>query len=220
MFSYTNALLQVPAVAFGGPKVSPDQPSPDSAKIAESLILLEFVADLYPSSGLLPSDPVSRARIRFFIDTFSTKFAPSYHGALLQGGSFDATLAAIEALQEQLPKDGKYLLGDQFTIADAAVAPFLGRAEVALSNDFGKYPVGEGKKVWETLSTSPKYARFWKYFQDLKARDSFKSTFDEVSGIFTSDWLAFNVDIIVGLHHGELLHALASRLGFVCTVVR
>jgi glutathione S-transferase len=97
--------------------------------------------------------------------------------------SFEGTLKAVEALQEQLSPEGKgkFVVGDQLTIADAATVPFLARMEVALSNDFGLYAEGEGRKVYETLSTSPKYARFWKYFQDLKSRESFKKTFDEVS---------------------------------------
>lgn len=52
--------------------------------------------------------------------------------------------------------------------------------EVVLSNDYGAYPEGEGKKALQKLLTDPKYARFRKYFEDLKARDSFKATFDEV----------------------------------------
>ena len=46
---------------FGSPKSDPEHPSPESEKIAESLVMLEFVADLYPETGLLPKDPVQRA---------------------------------------------------------------------------------------------------------------------------------------------------------------
>ncbi len=42
--------------------------------------MLEFIADLYPESNLLPKDPVLRAKARFFIDAFSTKVSPFYMG--------------------------------------------------------------------------------------------------------------------------------------------
>ena len=71
--------------------------------------------------------------------------------------------------------------GSSVTIADLAVAPFFGRLEIVLKNDFGGYPEGEGKKVWETLQTDSRFERWRKYWADLKARDSFKATFDEVS---------------------------------------
>jgi glutathione S-transferase len=53
---------------------------------------------------------------------------------------------------------------------------------VALHNDIGAYPEGESKKVIEALS-SPQFARFAKYVEDLKARPSFKKTWDEVSSL-------------------------------------
>jgi len=84
-------------------------------------------------------------------------------------------LGAIDFLQKLLPEEG-YAIG-KWSIADAAVTPFLARAEVTLKNDIGKYEEGKGKTVWAILETDPKYARFRKYFADLKARDSFKETF-------------------------------------------
>jgi hypothetical protein len=37
-----------PAITYDGPVVSPDQPSPESTKLAGSLVLIEFIADLSP----------------------------------------------------------------------------------------------------------------------------------------------------------------------------
>ena len=34
---------QIPALTYGGPKTAPEQPSPESAKLSESLALIEFV---------------------------------------------------------------------------------------------------------------------------------------------------------------------------------
>ncbi|KAG2744859.1 hypothetical protein P692DRAFT_20877434 [Suillus brevipes Sb2] len=37
--------------------------------VTESKVILEFLVDLYPDSGFSPEDPVSRAKVRFFMDT-------------------------------------------------------------------------------------------------------------------------------------------------------
>ncbi|KAF7348708.1 Glutathione S-transferase [Mycena venus] len=162
--------------AYGGPQVSPDLPSPESTKIAESLILVEFVADLYPESAILPKDPVQRAKARFFIDAVSTKFLPAYMGPVARGQPFEPFWDALEDLQRLLPEDKKYAVGDEYTAADIAITPFLARMEVWMKNDIGAYKEGEGKKASEYFFGSGRFKRFVKYFEDIKARESFKAT--------------------------------------------
>jgi len=168
----------VPAIAYGGPDVPPEQPSEQSTKIAESLVLLEFVGDLYPNSTLLPKDPVLRAKARFFIDAVGTKLSPAWNAFLRRGESEDALLKAFDDIQSLLPKDKTFAVSNDFTTADAAIAPFLARIEVLLKNDIGSYKEGEGKRVFDVLQ-SPKYSKIKEYFEAIKARDSFKKTFDE-----------------------------------------
>jgi glutathione S-transferase len=172
-----NPASKVPAIAYGGPQVSPDQPSPESVKIAESLVLVEFIADLYPESNILPQDPVLRAQTRFFIDVVSTKFLPAYMGPVARGQSFDSLWDALDLLQAQLAAGKKYAISDEFTAADIAIAPFLARMEVWLRNDIGAYKEGEGKKASEYFFHGDRFARLVKYYEDIKARDSFKATF-------------------------------------------
>ncbi|KAI0371419.1 glutathione S-transferase [Pilatotrama ljubarskyi] len=171
-----NPASKVPAIAYGGPDVPPDQPSPESVKLAESLVLVEFVADLFPESGILPSDPVTRAKARFFIEGVSSKLIPAWYAYFLRNAPVEDFYSALEYIQSLLPSDG-FAVG-QFSIADIAIAPFIARTRVSLLNELGKYPEGNGKKVWETATTG-KFARIGKYAEDLFARDSFKSTFDE-----------------------------------------
>lgn len=173
-----NPASKVPAVAFGGPKVPADQPAPESTKIAESLVLLEFVSDLYPSANLLPKDPVLRAKARFFIDAVSTRFNPA-HGSVLRGnGSLEDLIKAFENIQALLPPAGGFAVGE-WSIADAAWTPFVARMFVALKNDLGTYPIGEGPKALETILSSPKLERFQRYWKEVSARPSFAATFDE-----------------------------------------
>lgn len=59
-------LVQVPVITYGGPNVPPEEPSPLSFKLAESLVILGFLADLFPNSRLLPPpfNPTARAVLR------------------------------------------------------------------------------------------------------------------------------------------------------------
>lgn len=157
-----------------------DEPSPSSTKIAESLVLLEFVADLYPDANILPKDPVLRAKARFFIDTVSNKYNPAYFAYIIRGeeGAREKLEKATEDIQALLPPEG-FAIGE-WSIADAAIAPFLGRLIVALENDFGGYPEGEGPVLLNDLRQNQKFTRFSKYLQDVTARRSFTDTFDKV----------------------------------------
>jgi glutathione S-transferase len=169
-------------VVYGSPKSDPEHPSPESAKIAESLVLLEFVADLYPDSGLLPKDPVERARVRFFIDAFATKLFPHHVALFFRGEAPDAFLNALAEIQELLPPaaDVQFAVGDHFTIADAAIAPFVARWELNLKNDLGKFAEGTGPRVHDELFRSERFARLQKYYANISGRDSFKNSFDSV----------------------------------------
>ena len=94
-----------------------------------------------------------------------------------QGESSAQFLEAIAALQARLAPSG-FAVGE-FSLADVAIAPQVLRLIPMLENEYGRYPVGEGKKVLEALR-GPKYARFMQYIEDLAARPSVKATYDEV----------------------------------------
>jgi glutathione S-transferase len=178
--------MQVPAIAYGGSQVPADEPSPDSVKIAESLVLIQFISDLFPDSGLLPKDPVAKAQIRFFLEFSGTKIAPVIHGFVTKGGPAEPVIEAYDIFQSLLPpvNQGKYLFGNKFTLADIAIAPFLGRfLVVALKHGLGKFDKDDGKRVWDTLQ-GPTYERLWQYIKDISERKSWKDTFDEASRCF------------------------------------
>lgn len=101
------------------------------------------------------------------------------------GKPADGILAGVEKLQDNIvatggKKESGYAVGGGFTLADAVVVPFLARMEVTFSNDIGTYPEGEGKKLWETLTTDPKYEVFQGYWGRIKELKSFQKTFDRV----------------------------------------
>jgi glutathione S-transferase len=150
--------------------------------MAESLVLLEFVADLYPDSGLLPKDPVQRARVRLFIDAVSNKLPGPYVAFSSGGESPDRFVEAVAELQELLSPlpDGFAVGGDRFTIADAAIAPFLGRWELLFRHDVGRFAEGMGTRVHEVLFRSERFARLQKYFAKCSSRRSFEDSFHPV----------------------------------------
>ena len=190
-------------MVYGSRKSDPENPSPESARIAESLILLEFVADLYPDSGLLPKDPVERARVRFFIDAASTKLFPAFVAFFYRGEASEPFVAALAELQDLLPPAAQFAVGDHFTIADAAIAPFIGRWELNLRNDVGKFAKGTGPRVYEEVFKSERFARFQKLYENISSRESFKNSFDAVRMIFgpracMTDYVCVWLGVLIG----------------------
>ncbi|KAG2065616.1 thioredoxin-like protein [Suillus decipiens] len=176
--SKVNPVGQVPVVTYGGPNTEPDNPSPLSAKIAESNVILEFLADLYPDSGLLPKNPILRAKVRFFINAITKHIEGTYFSFLRGNESLDNALNAIEFIQELLEEGSDFAIGDHYTIADACISPHLARLKIVTETDIGNFPVGMGYKLGEELK-GPKFAKFKKYAQGMLDRPSLKQIYDE-----------------------------------------
>ncbi|KAG1724075.1 hypothetical protein EDD22DRAFT_933984 [Suillus occidentalis] len=173
-----NPVGKVPAVAYGGPIVDPENPSPLSTKIAESSVILEFLADLYPDSGLLPKDPVLRAKVRFFNDATTKLVEGPFYDFILGRGSYENIVKGIEFIQGLLEEGKDFAVGDHYTIADACISPCLTRLKVVTETDIGKFPVGMGSKLGEELK-EPKFAKFTKYVDRMLERPSLKQTYDK-----------------------------------------
>ena len=145
----------------------------------ESLVLVEFIADLFPESGIVPKDPVLRAKARLFVNAVSTKLGPAMSAGLYRGENPEQLVQAYEAVQALLPPQG--FAAGEFSIAEIAIAPFLARIQLNLANDLGGFLANEGTgpKILELLQ-APKLARLQEYFKDIQAHPSFAATFDEV----------------------------------------
>ena len=176
-------LVQIPAITYGGPPSPPEDPSPEAIKLNESLVITEFLADIFPAAGLIPADPVKRAQARIFISLVDKQLWDAFKECCVMGKSPTLVVDVLRTLQSRLPEEG-FAVGE-WSIADIAAAPFLARFVMLLENDLGKYPVGEGKKAFEALK-QPEFGRIMRYLDDLKARPSFKATYDEVSCRVTS----------------------------------
>ena len=96
-------------------------------------------------------------------------------------GPKDTFIAGLETVQALLPETG-FAVGE-WSIADAAVAPFLGRAEVALQGDLGSWEKGVGPETYKEVFESERFARIVKYWRDNEARESWKKTWNEVRSL-------------------------------------
>ncbi|EJU04188.1 glutathione S-transferase C-terminal-like protein [Dacryopinax primogenitus] len=169
-----NPASKVPAIVYGATQADKTVAPPNTTKLAESLVLVEFFADLVPSSHLLPSDPVERAKARFFITLVGDKFNPAWQGLAAKGEGEEAVLAAVKQIAGELDPQGPYALGKEWTIADTAIAPFVGRLYLIAKEDIGAWEAGTGPKLLQQLEQVPHWDR---YAKALLARDSYKESF-------------------------------------------
>ena len=175
---------QVPAFTFGGPRVAPEQPSSESQKLWESVVLIELIADLRPRAGLLPADAGVRAHARLLVSRAHDTLHGAFRAFFFRGERAEAVLAPLDAFQALLApaRAGGYAAGP-WTLADAVVAPLLVRLVRLAGYEIGKYPVGEGKRLLKALG-EPRFARLMAYYELLWARPSVQETWDEVRAAF------------------------------------
>lgn len=117
-------------------------------------MICEFFEDAYPDhKPLLPSDPISRAVARIWLDHISKAFVPAYH-RLLQSQTKEKQDEAREEVYVALRKlaneiKGPYFFGEEFSIVDAAIAPWVVRDYVIHENrDFQRSDVSEAWKKY------------------------------------------------------------------------
>ncbi|KAI0699157.1 hypothetical protein C8T65DRAFT_793556 [Cerioporus squamosus] len=165
------------------PCTSHEAPSPEAATIFESLVILEFLADLFPN--LLPADPVLRAKARFFMKVADEKFSKAFFRFVLLGlGGSIEMLTAVEEIQALLPATG-FAVGE-WSIADAAFVPFLLRLESLLKNKFWAFADGVAEMTLMELR-GPRFVRIWRYLEENVARESMAKTWDEMAAFAQID---------------------------------
>jgi RNA polymerase-associated protein len=97
----------------------------------ESNIINEYIDDRFPHPQLMPADPVMRARARLFLFRFEQEMF--CHIDSLEHGNQKVADAAREAVRDNLAQISpvfsrqKYMLGEEFSMLDVAIAPLLWR---------------------------------------------------------------------------------------------
>jgi RNA polymerase-associated protein len=99
----------------------------------ESNIINEYIDDRFPHPQLMPADPVMRARARLFLYRFENELF--CHVDTLENGSPKTADKARQIIRDNLTviapvfAKQKYMLGEEFSMLDVAIAPLLWRLE-------------------------------------------------------------------------------------------
>jgi RNA polymerase-associated protein len=100
--------------------------------LTEANIINEYIDERFPHPQLMPADPVMRGRARLFLHRFEQELYSNV-GIIQQGGKPAEKARAIirdnlTQLSQILTKQ-KFLLGNEFSMLDVAVAPLLWRLD-------------------------------------------------------------------------------------------
>ena len=118
--------------------------------------MCEFFEDAFPSHAphLLPADPAQRARARMAIDQISKTYIPAFQRLLpaadaeSQHTAREAVYAALRAIAAQIK--GPWFLGEEFSLVDVAIAPWVARDYVIAENR--DYKRSEVSAEWEAYA--------------------------------------------------------------------
>ena len=98
----------------------------------EANIINEYIDERFPHPQLMPPDPVMRGRARLFLHRFEQELY-SKVAVIEQGGkTADKARAVIRDNLTQISQiltKQKFLLGDEFSMLDVAIAPLLWRLD-------------------------------------------------------------------------------------------
>ena len=104
----------------------------------ESNIINEYIDERFPHPQLMPADPVMRARARLFLFNFERELSTYVHqlerreqvkeGAKLLEGARQQIRDRLTQLTPIFVKN-KYMLGEDFSMLDVAIAPLLWRLD-------------------------------------------------------------------------------------------
>ena len=100
----------------------------------EANIINEYIDERFPHPQLMPADPVMRARARLFLHRFENELF--CHIEAIEHGQQKAADKARQAIRDNLTQIApvfakqKYMLGDEFSMLDVAIAPLLWRLDV------------------------------------------------------------------------------------------
>jgi RNA polymerase-associated protein len=99
----------------------------------EANIINEYIDERFPHPQLMPPDPVMRARARLFLHRFENELFCHVPG--LESSNVKVAEKARAAVRENLTQIApvfakqKFMLGDEFSMLDVAIAPLLWRLD-------------------------------------------------------------------------------------------
>jgi glutathione S-transferase len=139
--------------------------------IAESEVICEYLEDAFPEPALRPADPLARARVRLIsrfhdlylippLEVLWGQLNPKTRDTKLVDEKLSETAMRLDQL-ELIAPGTSYAAGNELTLADCALAPYLFFAVRMLPNLGRKHP-GEGRPkiagMWEAQQADPAVA--------------------------------------------------------------
>ncbi|KAF9275294.1 hypothetical protein BGZ68_010892 [Mortierella alpina] len=182
-YLHINPYGQVPALKIN-----------DKDVIFESLIVAEYIADLHPESGLISADALQRAQTRYIIQHWGNHVQSVIHKASITVDPTESAKLRQEVIKElekvnvllekaarkAVDATGPFFLGERFTFADLAIAPFLAR--FFLISAFQEDQDTVRKEFEQSLLENSNLKRFNEWRHAIVARASVqKATADEES---------------------------------------
>jgi glutathione S-transferase len=100
------------------------------AVVYESAIIDEYLDEKYPDVPLMPKDPLSRARIRIWIDYCNTRVQQAA-GCIAHGYKVEESRAELRQYLENLNRQmqNRDYIADEYSLADITYIPFFVRRE-------------------------------------------------------------------------------------------
>ena len=100
--------------------------------LTEANIINEYIDERFPHPQLMPADPVMRGRARLFLHRFEQELYSNVNVIMQGGKAVDKSRVIIRDNLTQLAQiltKQKFLLGNEFSMLDVAIAPLLWRLE-------------------------------------------------------------------------------------------
>ena len=160
----------------GWEKISPYGKVPllrhDGQRIYESAIINEYLDERFPEPPLMPAEPLSRARVRIWMDYCDHKYLPACYGLTKGRDDPEKKKQSLEGLRESLLfieheglrqiSDGPFWLGENPTLVDFQYMPF-----------FERFPCYE--EFWGA-ELPDECTRLKAWLAAMRERDSFRQT--------------------------------------------
>jgi len=187
-----NPASKVPALSYGAPPDSDvSDPPAGTFLLPESGIITNFIGTLYPAIDY--QNLITRAKAALAQTQFESLVLPSWSKFQRQGGKpedRDAFISGFKAWSASIPDE---LLGEEYGIADALLAPFVTRIFLFLETDVGVWPEGTGPKTLEAIGGA-EFSKVHKLGKKLQNWSAVKETIDQDAlvtkfrGIFKKSW--------------------------------
>lgn len=131
----------------------------DGQGIFESSVVVEWLEDRFPSPPLLPKSPAARAAVRLLVSQISVGALYSVlteQDRARDSERFAAADAALDSLEARYAAQsaGPFFLGEQLSLADISLLPFIYRFSAVLPQLRGYDVLGKRPRLAAALAAA------------------------------------------------------------------